>query len=99
MASIYDKALKRKDYSGIVDKEKEKVKPGAGVGSEGGDLDPAATRGYLCSRVCESVDCELMYVCFHHSEGDEEEGGEGEKGEKEGGGEAEGESRRSQGGC
>jgi hypothetical protein len=25
MASIYDKSLKRKDYSGIVDKDKQKV--------------------------------------------------------------------------
>ncbi|KAF8232530.1 hypothetical protein L208DRAFT_1271486 [Tricholoma matsutake] len=34
MASIYDKALKSKDYSGIVDKEKEKSKMGAGVGAK-----------------------------------------------------------------
>ncbi|KAF8220641.1 hypothetical protein L208DRAFT_1049603, partial [Tricholoma matsutake] len=34
MASIYDKALKSKDYSGIVDKAKEKSKMGAGVGGE-----------------------------------------------------------------
>ncbi|KAF8235354.1 hypothetical protein L208DRAFT_1257713 [Tricholoma matsutake] len=44
MASIYDKALKSKDYSGIVDKEKEKAKMGAGVGGEGEDLNSTANR-------------------------------------------------------
>jgi hypothetical protein len=43
MASIYDKALKRKDYSGIVDREKEKDKKGGEAESlnvvEGGDVD------------------------------------------------------------
>ncbi|KAF8224098.1 hypothetical protein L208DRAFT_1313304 [Tricholoma matsutake] len=34
MASIYDKALKSKDYLGIVDKEKEKAKMGTGVGAK-----------------------------------------------------------------
>ena len=44
MASIYDKALKSKDYSGIVDKEKEKAKMGTGGGGEGEDLNSTATR-------------------------------------------------------
>jgi hypothetical protein len=38
MASIYDKALKRKDFSGIVDKEKEQDKKLAdGEGGGGGE--------------------------------------------------------------
>ena len=37
MASIYDKALKRKDFSGIVDNEKEKEKEKVGDG-DGGDV-------------------------------------------------------------
>jgi hypothetical protein len=37
MASIYDKALKRKDFSGIVDNQKEKEKEKVGDG-DGGDM-------------------------------------------------------------
>ena len=48
MASIYEKVLKRKDYSGIVEKEKEKA--GAGVGGEGGDLNSTAIREYFWPR-------------------------------------------------
>jgi hypothetical protein len=55
MASIYDKALKRKDFSGIVEKEKEKEKEkvGDGVGGEEGmagiDTNGTSSNLLLCS--------------------------------------------------
>ena len=38
MAAIYDKALKRKDYSGIIDKEKQKEAADKRAGLNGGAL-------------------------------------------------------------
>jgi hypothetical protein len=35
MAAIYDKALKRKDYSGIIDKEKQKEAADKKAGTNG----------------------------------------------------------------
>jgi hypothetical protein len=43
MAAIYDKALKRKDYSGIIDKEKQQEAADKKTGANG-----AANRKFLC---------------------------------------------------
>jgi hypothetical protein len=47
MASIYDKALKRKDISGVVDKSKDETKDGAGDAKKGDENKAGADTGKI----------------------------------------------------
>ena len=67
MASVYDKALKRKDFSGIVDKEKkkvhEKVEDLERVGGrEEGDVD-STSRKFFFSLVSLYTRGRVMLMC------------------------------------
>lgn len=75
MASIYDKALKRKDLSGIVNKENEK-KPDAEPATPNGE-DAAMSK----SNGCPFIDCLRVIDKYYREEQSQKEGREGESGE------------------